>query len=73
MAMCAGVQKVSRPIERCHDTSHAPPTEADVTASTPPQTYHGTPDELAVAAEAACPGPCPLDADTAGLAIVSLS
>src|SRR5215469_91279 len=42
MAMCAGVQKVSRPIDRCQDTSHWPPMEAEVTASAPAQIYHGT-------------------------------
>jgi hypothetical protein len=29
-------------MERCHETSHAPPMVADVTASTPHQTYQGT-------------------------------
>src|SRR5215469_4706125 len=42
MAMCAGVQKVSRPIERCQETSHWPPIEADVTARAPAQMYQGT-------------------------------
>ena len=42
MAIWAGVQKVSRPMERCQETSHAPPMEAEVTASTPHQTYQGT-------------------------------
>ncbi len=41
MAMCAGVQKVSRPIERCQETSHAPPMEAEVTARTPAQMVQG--------------------------------
>src|SRR5271156_508949 len=40
--MCAGVQNESRPIERCQETSHAPPIEAEVTATTPHQTYQGT-------------------------------
>src|SRR5215469_8303061 len=42
IAMCAGVQKVSRPMERCQDTSHAPPMEAEVTASAPHHRYQGT-------------------------------
>jgi len=29
-------------MERCQETSHAPPMVAEVTASTPHQTYHGT-------------------------------
>ena len=41
IAMCAGVQKVSRPMERCQETSHAPPIEAEVTASAPNHTYQG--------------------------------
>src|SRR5271168_2724177 len=40
--MWAGVQKLSRPMERCQETSHAPPIEAEVTAITPHQTYQGT-------------------------------
>src|SRR5258707_15181394 len=44
MARCAGVQKVSRPIERCQETSHAPPIEAEVTASAPNHRYQGTRD-----------------------------
>src|SRR5260370_42451671 len=42
MAMWAGVQKLSRPMERCQETSHAPPIVAEVTAMAPHQTYHGT-------------------------------
>ena len=42
IARCAGVQKVSRPIERCQETSHAPPMEAEVTASAPNHRYQGT-------------------------------
>src|ERR1700761_2614680 len=42
MAMCAGVQKVSRPMERCHETSQAPPMEEEVTAKAPHQMYQGT-------------------------------
>lgn len=41
MAMCAGVQKVSRPIERCQETSQCAPIETDVTASTAHHRYHG--------------------------------
>jgi hypothetical protein len=29
-------------MERCQETSHAPPMVADVTARTPHQTYQGT-------------------------------
>jgi hypothetical protein len=39
--MCAGVQKVSRPIDRCQETSQAPPIEEDVMAITPVQIYQG--------------------------------
>ena len=42
MAMWAGVQKVSRPMVRCQETSHAPPMEAEVMATTPDQMYQGT-------------------------------
>ena len=41
MAMCAGVQNVSRPIDRCQETSHAPPMEDEVMAKTPTQMYQG--------------------------------
>src|SRR5882672_212449 len=41
IARCAGVQKVSRPIERCQEMSQAPPIEAEVTASAPHHTYQG--------------------------------
>src|ERR1700689_4869661 len=41
MAMCAGVQKVSRPMDRCQETSQAPPMEDDVMARTPAQIYQG--------------------------------
>ena len=41
MAMCAGVQKVSRPMDRCQETSQAPPMEEDVMATTPAQIYQG--------------------------------
>jgi hypothetical protein len=39
--MCAGVQNVSRPIDRCQETSHAPPIEDEVMANTPTQMYQG--------------------------------
>jgi hypothetical protein len=42
MSMWAGVQKVSRPMERCQETSHVPPMEDDVTAMAPTQMYQGT-------------------------------
>src|ERR1700730_10304742 len=42
IARCAGVQKVSRPMERCQGTSHAPPILAEVTASAPNHRYQGT-------------------------------
>src|SRR5712664_3812849 len=41
MARCAGVQKVSRPMERCQETSHAPPIKAEVTARAPNHRYQG--------------------------------
>src|SRR6476660_4208518 len=44
MAICAGVQNVSRPMERCQAMSQCVPTMAEVTASTAHQTYHGTAD-----------------------------
>src|SRR5438445_794099 len=42
MAMWAGVQNVSRPIERCHEMSQMTPTFALVAAITAAATYHGT-------------------------------
>jgi hypothetical protein len=39
MAMWAGVQKVSRPMERCQEMSHWPPIMAEVTPKTAAQTY----------------------------------
>src|ERR1700761_2164472 len=42
MAMWAGVQNVSRPIDRCQETSQAPPMEDEVMARTPAQMYQGT-------------------------------
>lgn len=41
--MCAGVQKLSRPMERCQATSHAPPMVDEVIAAMPVQMYQGTP------------------------------
>ena len=43
MAICAGVQNVSRPIERCHEISQWPPIMAEVTARTEHQIYQGIP------------------------------
>jgi len=47
--MWAGVQKVSRPMERCQETSQAPPMLEKVTAAAPVQIYQGMParDEAA--------------------------
>jgi hypothetical protein len=42
MAMWAGVQNVSRPMERCQEMSHWPPIMAEVTPKTAHQTYQGT-------------------------------
>src|SRR5580658_4290806 len=42
MARWAGVQKVSRPMERCQEMSHWPPIMAEVTPRTEAQTYQGT-------------------------------
>ena len=42
--MCAGVQNVSRPIERCQAISQCVPTIAEVTAATAHQTYQGMGD-----------------------------
>ncbi len=39
--MCAGVQNVSRPMERCQEISQCVPTIAEVTARTAHHTYHG--------------------------------
>ncbi len=41
MAMCAGVQKESRPIDRCHDTSQCAPMVTDVTARVEHHRYQG--------------------------------
>jgi hypothetical protein len=56
IAMCAGVQNVSRPIDRCQETSHAPPIDDDVTANAPIQMYQGT-DGEALAASTVSPAP----------------
>src|SRR5438132_9039194 len=42
MAACAGVQKVSRPIERCQEMSQMMPTLALVAATSVAATYQGT-------------------------------
>src|SRR5437773_11486550 len=42
MAACAGVQKVSRPIERCQEMSQMMPTFALVAATSVAATYQGT-------------------------------
>src|SRR5215471_3219720 len=44
MSMCAGVQKLSRPMERCQEMSQCTPVMAQVTAATAHQTYQGTAD-----------------------------
>src|SRR5437773_11867836 len=41
MAACAGVQKVSRPIERCQERSQMMPTFALVAATSVAATYQG--------------------------------
>ena len=41
MAICAGVQNVSRPIDRCQEISQCVPTMAEVTAMTEHHTYQG--------------------------------
>lgn len=41
MAMCAGVQNVSRPIDRCQETSQCAPIETEVTATTEHHRYQG--------------------------------
>ena len=40
--MWAGVQKLSRPMERCQEISQWMPVMAQVTAATEHQTYQGT-------------------------------
>src|SRR5690349_4947320 len=42
MAMCAGVQNVSRPMELCQEMSQCAPIMAEVTASAEHQMYQGT-------------------------------
>src|SRR6266571_1404909 len=42
MAMCAGVQNVSRPIVRCHEMSQITPTPVLVAASNTAVRYQGT-------------------------------
>ena len=53
--MWAAVQKVSRPIVRCHEMSQIPPTTTLVEAKTTAQTYQGTPWPAAAAAGAPRP------------------
>src|SRR5260370_38244360 len=43
MGRWAGVQNVSRPMERCQEMSHITPTTALVAANTSAATYHGRP------------------------------
>src|SRR6266436_3821371 len=40
--MCAGVQKVSRPIDMCHEMSQCPPVMLDVIPAIMHQIGHGT-------------------------------
>src|ERR1051325_8098097 len=49
MAMWAGVQNVSRPIERCHEMSQMTPTFALVAAISAATTYQGTTPECGAA------------------------
>src|SRR5271154_6657653 len=42
MPRCAGVQKVSRPMDMCQEMSQYKPTTVDVTASAELHTYQGT-------------------------------
>src|SRR5215831_13364905 len=42
MAMCGGVQNVSRPIDRCHAMSQCAPRHAEVTPMTDIQICHDT-------------------------------
>ena len=41
MAMCAGVQKLSRPMERCQETSQCAPIVTEVTARAAHQRFFG--------------------------------
>src|SRR5208282_3449317 len=60
--MCAGVQKVSRPIDMCHEISHGPPIIPHTTPATMHQIVHGTDSTFA-------PTPAPTRAVIGGLAI----
>src|SRR5579872_6718288 len=51
IARCAGVQKVSRPIDWCQEMSHSTPTMAEVTAATEHHTYQGSGEAGAAAIE----------------------
>jgi hypothetical protein len=59
MTMWAGVQNVSRPMERCQEMSQWTPTMEHVTAAAAHQTYHGTRSE-AIETEAAAKRVSPL-------------
>src|ERR1700733_6125346 len=63
IAMCAGVQKVSRPMDRCQETSQAPPMAEEVIASTPAQMYQGM---VALRARTSAPATAEGEANTAG-------
>ena len=54
MAMCAGVQKVSRPIDMCQEMSHSPPIFAETMAAIELQMYQG----IAFVAVAGAHSPC---------------
>ena len=56
--MCAGVQNVSRPMERCQEISQCVPTMAEVTAMTEHHTYQGIAGRTGVTGEheEACAG-----------------
>jgi hypothetical protein len=70
--MWAGVQKVSRPMERCQEMSQWIPTMAHVTAAAAHHTYHGTRSDLSELMEsepAAIPSvPCTCNYRMAALA-----
>ncbi len=57
MAICAGVQKVSRPMERCQEASQCMPKTAEAREATTHQTYQGIGAAVAcVCGEASVPG-----------------
>jgi hypothetical protein len=47
MAMCAGVQNESRPMDMCHEMSQYPPITTDTTAAKSAQMYQGTESSFA--------------------------